>query len=154
MGVFNLRTITKYVAAVVYAASGIVYLDVGSAGTQKNARNVLGVAFGPAWAIAVCGLLVNNVYYKELAKRDRTTLLGRRVGDVFGHALPAAVATALGPKALPVSLPTYSLVLLCIYALALPMLERVYVGVPTWVLWGLAPFTMLAATYLRYYPSQ
>ena len=152
MGVFNLKTISKYFAATVYLAAIIKYFSAAGGKVRQGADNVLAVMFGPAWAIAICGLLVNNVFYKGIAKRDKTTLLGRRVGDIFGHVLPAVFVTMYAPDLIPMSSCTYTTIVVALFALLVPVLRQVYVGVPGWVLWGLAPFVVLFAAHAKYWP--
>ena len=154
MGIFNLETISKYFALTVYVATAARLLSVAGSRVRSIAADVLAIMFGPAWALAVCGLLVNNVYYKGIAKRDRTTVLGRRVGDVFGHALPALLVTLYAPDQIPLTKCTYSAGIIVLVALLVPWLRRVYIGVPGWVTWGLAPAVALAATHLRYWPPR
>ena len=154
VGGLNPLTVSKYFAAAVYIAA------LSKAMTKTGTRfhlwsdNALAVLFGPAWAIAVCGALVNNVYFRAMAARDKTTRLGRGLGDVFGHILPALVVTIYAPAAFPVTGCTYSAGVILLVALCGRWLQGVYVGVPWWVVWALAPAIALGATHAKYWPPR
>ena len=150
MGIFNVKTISKYFATTVYISTIIKYFTHRATRSHQGADNALAVIFGPAWAIAVCGLLVNNFFYKDIAKRDKTTLIGRRLGDIFGHIIPAIIVTMYAPDRLPISKTTYISGILIIFLVLIPWLQKVYVGVPGWVIWGLAPSITIISTCLRY----
>lgn len=148
---FNVNTVSKYVAAAVYVAASIRYVARSGGRAHRVAGDALSLLLGPAWAIAVCGVLVNNVFYAEIESRDKTTRLGRLRGDLFGHILPAVVATQSAPDTIPVTSCTYSATVMIAVAALFPWLEKVYVGVPGWVIWGLAPAVAVAATHFRYW---
>ena len=154
MGTLNVKTVSKYFAAAVYVAAALkVFSKVGTQ-LRLTADNALALLFGPAWSIAVCGVLINNVYFEGMAKRDRTTPLGRKVGDVFGHVLPAVVVTLWAPDTMPITQCTYSAGLIVLFGILVPWLREVYVGVPAWVMWGLAPGVALGATHAKYWPPR
>ncbi len=154
LGGLNLEMVSTYVAMAVYVAAGIQYITRKRSKIHRTAGQALALLFGPAWAVAVCGLLVNNVLHHDIAKRDKTTPLGRRVGDILGHLLPAAIVTLRAPDMLAVTKCAYSAFVIVAVALLAPWLRRVYVGVPGWVVWGLGPAVALIATHLRYWPPR
>ena len=150
LGFFNAKTISKYVALSVYISVIVLHLKPENSRAHRTASNALALLFGPAWAVAICGLLINNVFYRAMERRDRTTPAGRLLGDVFAHVAPAALVCLYAPATFPVSKTSYAAAILTLLTLLGPWLCDVYVGVPRSLIWVAAPAILLGATYARY----
>ena len=150
LGYLHPATISPYFALSVYIATIIVLWPGAPKSLKNGASDALALLFGPICAVSVCGFLVNNVYHRELARRDRTTYLGRVLGDVVGHVFPPVLAFIYSSKRMPVSMAAFALTVLPLYALTVPHLCAVYVGMPKWVPEWLAPAVAMVAQLAKY----
>ena len=150
LGYLHPGTISPYFALSVYIATIVRLWPGAPQPIKKGAANALSLLFGPICAVSICGFLVNNVYHREMAKRDRTTRLGRLLGDLIGHVFPAILAYAFSARRMPISMTAFVLTIVPLYLLTVPHLCAVYVGLPRWVPEWLAPVVALIAQVVRY----
>ena len=150
LGYLHPGTISPYFALSVYIATIIRLCPGAPQPIKKGAADALSLLFGPICAVSICGFLVNNVYHKEMAKRDRTTRLGRLLGDVVGHVLPPILAYAFSARRMPITMTAFALTIVPLYMLTVPHLCAVYVGMPRWVPEWLAPVVALTAQAAKY----
>ena len=141
--------LTKYVSGLVYVLLYLSY-SIKSKRTLYYVNNALSVLYGPMCAVAMCGLLINGLFHKEIRKRDNTSTLVRVGSDIFGHILPFVLLSYYGPAKTDVSLPLYLASVALFFFVFRSYLVRAYVGVPKALLLGVAPAICIAAYYLRY----
>jgi len=142
--------LTKYV-------SGLVYLLLYLSHTLKSdealyyANNALSVLYGPMCAVAVCGVLINNLFHEEIEKRDKTSALVRVGSDIFGHVLPFVLIYGDFGTGENYGIMEILVLVSLFFLFFREYMLRAYIGVPAPVLLGLAPMICVFMFYLRFY---
>ena len=141
--------LTKYVSGLVYA---LLYLShtLKSRTHLYYINNALSILYGPMCAVAVCGVLINNLFHEQIRKRDKTSSLVRVGSDIFGHVLPFVLIYYYGPTKSDVPLAQYVVLVSLFFLFFRQYILRAYIGVPAPILLGLAPVICLFMFYIRF----
>jgi hypothetical protein len=145
----QMKAITKYIATLIYL---LIYL---SHTLQSNTKlyyinNALAVLYGPIWAVAICGVLINNFFHDKIRERDNTTSLVRIFSDIFGHILPLLFIYYYGPTKTTVSFMYYTISIIMFFVLFKNYLVDTYIGVPPSLLLLIAPLISITMFYVRF----
>ena len=142
--------LTKYVSGLVYV---LLYIShtIRSREALYYINNALSILYGPMCAVAVCGVLINNLFHEEIKKRDKTSTLVRVGSDVFGHVLPFVLIYYYGPTKSDVTVTQYLALVAMFFLFFRRYLLRAYIGVPAPLLLGLAPVLCVFMFYTRFY---
>ncbi len=153
--IFNIRinpkvpTITKYISTLIYILL-ILYHKIENVYINNILNDILSILYGLAWVLFICGLLINNVYHKELMKKHNLNRRTQLFGDIFGHILPLILIYNYGPTKTRIKF-SHLLISVVLFTLLFGnYFTKVYVGVPPFILLFLAPSIMLFSFYNRF----
>ena len=145
----QMKAITKYIATLFYI---LLYLSLYTKNSNIKyfVDNSLAILYGPIWAMAICGLIINNFYHDEIRKRDNTTTIVRIISDVFGHILPLILITLYAPQKSNIPFIYYLTIIILFFYISIDYLLDTYIGVPTVLITLVAPAICLGMYYLKY----
>ena len=148
-----MKAITKYIATAVYIL--LYFSNTLKTNTNTNTKlyyinNTLAIFYGPIWAVAICGILINNFFHDKIKKRDKTTPFVRISSDIFGHILPVILMYYYGPQKTSISFMYYIIFIIAFFVLFKNYLLDTYVGVPPLLLLVIAPLISIVMFYIRY----
>ena len=153
--IFNIKinpkvpTLTKYISTLIYILL-ILYHKIENDYIHNILNDILSILYGVAWVLFICGLLINNVYHKELMKKHNLNRRSQIFGDIFGHILPLILIYNYGPRKTRFKL-SHLLILVASFILLFGnYFTEVYVGVPPFIILILAPLIMLFSFYYRF----
>tara|TARA_B100000575_G_scaffold113639_1_gene90416 strand:- start:1332 stop:1817 length:486 start_codon:yes stop_codon:yes gene_type:complete len=153
--IFNIKinpkvpTLTKYISTLIYILL-ILYHKIENDYIHNILNDILSILYGVAWVLFICGLLINNVYHKELMKKHNLNRRSQIFGDIFGHILPLILIYNYGPRKTRVKL-SHLLILVASFILLFGnYFTEVYVGVPPFIILILAPLIILFSFYYRF----
>ena len=145
----NVPTITKYISTLIYILL-ILYHKIENVYINNILNDILSILYGLAWVLFICGLLINNVYHKELMKKHNLNRRTQLFGDIFGHILPLILIYNYGPTKTRIKF-AHLLISVVLFTLLFGnYFTKVYVGVPPFILLFLAPSIMLFSFYNRF----
>lgn len=144
------KTITKYISVIIYILLYFSYTTKNK--TMKYRLNqLIALLFGPIWAVGICGFLINRFFAKEMHKRDKPSKYMIIFSDIFGHILPIILITLYAPKKTNIRLYQVIIFIISFYLIFHKHLYTTYIGVPTFILFGLPPIISIIVFYLKYY---
>ena len=145
----HIATITKYIAILTY-----IFVALSRIVKQKPSidyiNDILCILYGFVWAVAICGILINNIFYKKIMQRHNLSRYKLIFDDIFGHILPLYLIYYYAPKTTRVMFRYYALFIILFTILLGNFFATVYVGVPKPLLVIAAPLIAISAFYIRY----
>ena len=139
-------TITKYISTITYILLALSHVEK----KQAIIDDILSILYGLVWVVGICGLLINNVFYEQLRKRDKLTKHRRFLIDIFGHILPLVLIYYYGPTKTRINFSYYAIAVILFTLLFKGFFAKIYIGVPELLFAWLAPFIAITAFYTRY----
>ena len=112
--------------------------------------DILSILYGFSWAVFVCGLLINNIYYKDIANRDSIKRWYLILSDIFGHILPLYIIFYYGPKVTRINFKYLVFFVILSILLLGNYFSKIYIGCPNYIIYFLVPFITLSTFYIRY----
>jgi len=140
--------LTKFVSFLIYL---FLFLKYTSNYYLLFIDDILSILYGLAWATCISGLLITNIFHKEIVKRSkikRSTLIGI---DIFGHILPLYLIYYYGPKKSRVNIWYLLIAIISFIILFGKYYKNVYIGVPPFILFILSPIIIIVSFYLRFF---
>lgn len=133
--------------------------------------NTLSILYGLIWTISICGLIIHMDMKKIIAKYKKSKeykyikpyikpyinnnfKFKIQVFNFTFHVLPLILIILYNSKKSNISVKQILhiyVILISIYIYTVDIPSNVYIGVPNWLLYGLAPIILISTTYYKKY---
>ena len=128
--------------------------------------NSLEILYGLIFTVSICGLIIHGFYMDKIIAKYKNskefTKLKPFIGDKFKlvlniiniitHIIPLIYIIIYKPDKSNISVNQIIqiyVILICTYICIVDIPSNIYVGVPNWLIYGLAPIILVGSTYYK-----
>lgn len=139
-------TVCNFVATITYVLLVLSYI-IKNKTLLYIVNNLLSIFYALSWTTCIIGLMISNIFYKKIVKRDKLHRLTLVAGDMLLHVLPVCLLYYYGPTKSDVKISYLILATILFMILSHNYLLKIYVGVPKYILLYLGPLIFLSSFY-------
>jgi hypothetical protein len=128
--------------------------------------NSLEILYGLIFTVSICGLIIHTFYMdKIIAKYKKSKEFNKlkpyignnfklvlNILNIITHIIPLIYIIIYKPDKSNISfnqIIQIYIILICVYIYIVDIPSNIYVGVPNWLIYGLAPIILICSTYYK-----